>query len=100
MLCEQLGVPPVEKASNGQQAIDKCLKSKFDLIIMDLHMPILDGFGATSSIKATALHKDTIIVALSACSYNEQLIGRCKEAGFSQWLTSPVSVQQMSEDVL
>ncbi|MEQ8240224.1 MAG: ATP-binding protein [Cyclobacteriaceae bacterium] len=55
------------KAMNGQEAIDKCIEVEYDLILMDLHMPIMDGFNAAKHIRNDEnINMYTPIFALTA----------------------------------
>ncbi|MFA6191095.1 MAG: ATP-binding protein [Sulfurimonas sp.] len=56
----------VEVAFNGKEAVDLARENNYDLILMDLQMPIMDGYKATKQILELANHKNTPIVALSA----------------------------------
>jgi len=90
----------VQTAANGQAAVDKASDSYFDLIVMDLHMPVLDGFEATRQIRAGVLNKNSVVVALSASTFNSDLTKQCHDAGFSSWMTSPVVLRHLISEVL
>lgn len=47
------GINPdnIIQASNGKEAVERCLEHDFDLIMMDLNMPVIDGFKATKKIR-------------------------------------------------
>ena len=53
----------VTEAANGMEAVEKCQNHKFDIIIMDIMMPELDGFSACREIRKTS---DTPVIMLSA----------------------------------
>ncbi|MFU8784435.1 ATP-binding protein [Aliidiomarina sp.] len=74
-------------AENGQEAVDAALTDDFDLIIMDLQMPILDGFAA--SMRITASKPNTKIIALSAAS-SELDIQRSAASGIRIHLAKPI----------
>jgi len=59
-------------ATNGQDAVDLALKEEFDLILMDLSMPRMDGFKASELIREK--RSEPIIIALSASSPSDDLI--------------------------
>ena len=64
----------VTQAKDGQQAVEECEKQHFDLILTDIQMPLLDGFGETRSIRAMEKERGLprkIIVGISA---NTQVI--------------------------
>jgi signal transduction histidine kinase/FixJ family two-component response regulator/HPt (histidine-containing phosphotransfer) domain-containing protein len=83
--------------SNGQEALQAARHSRFDVILMDLHMPILDGVGATRAIRA--LPDPAIstlpIVALTADAFAETR-ERCLVAGMNDFLTKPVSPHKLA----
>mmetsp|Transcript_22082 Transcript_22082/g.34243 ORF Transcript_22082/g.34243 Transcript_22082/m.34243 type:complete len:91 (-) Transcript_22082:62-334(-) len=81
----KLGVTELEKATNGKQALAMATQATYDLIMMDLHMPIMGGVEATRLIRQ--LKKKTTIVALSAASFSPELEEECQDAGFDKWLT-------------
>ena len=64
MLADQ--VKHIMTCTNGQQAVDLAKKQKFDLIFMDIQMPVLDGVNATKQIKTDSINKDTPIIAVTA----------------------------------
>ncbi len=78
-------------ANNGKEAID-LLTSKpnyFDVVLMDLQMPILDGYEATIEIKKSALYKDLPIIAMTAHVMNDE-IAKCKEIGIQEYISKPI----------
>jgi PAS domain S-box-containing protein len=82
----------LEDAENGQQAIDKFIAGKFDLVLMDIQMPIVDGYEATTIIRSweRANHRRrTPIVALTASAL-EEAVHRTKAAGCDAHVTKPV----------
>ena len=80
----------IETASNGREGVDKALSKKYDLVLMDLQMPILDGFGAIAQLKS---HKyDVPVIALTAHAMKEER-RRCLDFGFVEHLSKPVDRQ-------
>lgn len=77
-------------AFNGLQAIEKVMSDSPDLIVMDLELPILDGWSAISKIKSMDIGKDIPIIALSAYS-TEYEIQKAKNCGVSEYLTKPIT---------
>jgi CheY-like chemotaxis protein len=82
----------LEEAEDGRQAIDKFVAGNFDLVLMDIQMPIVDGYEATSTIRVWEVvngrHR-TPIVALTASAL-EEAVHRTKEAGCDAHVTKPV----------
>lgn len=88
----------VRVAENGQEALD-CLSASaepFDLIFMDMQMPVMDGLEATAKIREQAQYKDLPIVAMTA---NAMLGDRdlCIEAGMNDYLSKPILVKDLEE---
>jgi two-component system sensor histidine kinase/response regulator len=80
------------EAEDGQEAIDKFIAGKFDLVLMDIQMPNVDGFEATSTIRVWETangRRRTPIVALTASATGEAM-QRTFEAGCDAHVTKPV----------
>ena len=78
-----------EIAGDGRQVIAACAKSKFDVILMDLNMPVMDGIEATKRLRAADDTRTIPIIGLSAT--NQQIeIQRCLNAGMDDMLTKPI----------
>ena len=82
-------------ASNGQEAIEACIAEKhYDLVLMDMQMPEVDGLEATRRIKQ--IRPELPIVATTANTYDENYIA-CREAGCDGFLTKPLQFRKMFE---
>ncbi len=86
----------VTVADNGQMALSLLEKQSFDLILMDVQMPILDGFEATAQIrnKESGSGKHTPIIAMTA----HALVGdkeRCLEAGMDDYVSKPIQPDEL-----
>jgi CheY-like chemotaxis protein len=79
---------------DGQQALDKVQEEMFDLILMDINMPVMDGLTATRAIRALpkAIARVPIIV-LTADAMNEAR-EQAMAAGATDFLTKPVQIGQ------
>ncbi|SFN45401.1 PAS domain S-box-containing protein [Paenimyroides ummariense] len=77
------------EVSDGQQALLKCTETVFDLILMDVQMPVMDGIEATRSIRMLPDYKDVPVIGISAGnSVGEK--ERCLLAGMSDFLPKPI----------
>jgi CheY-like chemotaxis protein len=90
----------VTLAGNGSEAFDKWKTCQFDLIFMDVQMPLLDGFEATRLIRqaeqSTPSHIPIIAMTAHAMSGDRE---RCLEAGMDDYVSKPIS-QQSLKDVI
>jgi PAS domain S-box-containing protein len=77
----------VEIANNGREAIQKTLNGNFNLILMDLQMPEMDGYEATRELRRCGFNRP--IIALTAHAMKEER-KRCLDSGFDDQLTKPV----------
>lgn len=83
----------IDEAENGQVAVDKLQKEKYDCILMDMQMPVLDGYSATRKIREVENEKHlpkTPIIALTAHALREDS-QKCLDAGCDDYLAKPVS---------
>lgn len=97
-LLERVGVV-VYVASNGQEALDTLHREKFDCVLMDVQMPVMDGLEATRRIRATPALMDTPVIAMTANVGNEEHT-RCREAGMDGFVTKPVRVQMLYDELV
>jgi CheY-like chemotaxis protein len=81
-------------ASNGEEAVAACREQEFDLVLMDVQMPGLDGLEATRRIRADAGARRMLIVALTAHSMAGDR-ERCIEAGMDDYLAKPVDIAEL-----
>ncbi len=79
----------VDSALSGEEALKKVLKSSYDLIILDVQMPGLDGFEVAESISGYSKTKDIPIIFLSAVSVNKQFISKGYASGGRDYMVKP-----------
>jgi len=84
----------VVPAQNGAQAVALAKEHHPDLILMDLHLPIMDGFDAARKIRKTASLEQTPIVALTALAMPGDR-ERCLAAGMNDYLSKPAELQEI-----
>jgi CheY-like chemotaxis protein len=80
----------VEVASNGLQAIDAFERRQFDLILMDCHMPVMDGYTATQKIRACGVSGRYVPIIAMTADVVETQRERCIAAGMNDFLSKPV----------
>jgi len=84
----------VSLADNGEQAIALARTQRFDLVLMDIHMPGIDGLEATRRIHALPQCHDLPVVALTAAVMDADR-ARCHEAGMVGFLAKPIDSEQL-----
>ncbi len=82
----------VEIANNGEEALQKSLSSFYDVIVMDIQMPKMDGLQATKKLRAKGYCLP--ILALTAHAMSEE-VTRSLEAGCNKHLTKPIERQDL-----
>jgi hypothetical protein len=84
-------------AGNGLEAVQAIREQRFDIVLMDLHMPLLDGVGATLAIRGLpdGVAATVPIIALTADAF-AQTRERCLMAGMNDFLAKPVSPERLS----
>jgi len=88
----------VECVCNGPAAIDKASRATFDLILLDLQMPGMDGFQTARYIRAIPAYADTPIIAVTAnCSSDYR--DRCIQTGMQGFLAKPVQSKELVQTV-
>jgi len=84
----------VSEVENGEQAVAAVQASPFDLILMDLHMPVMDGFVATQTLRAAGVKIP--ILALTAHAFHS-VEEEIEAAGFSGHITKPIDIDHLLE---
>ena len=80
-------------ANNGAEAINQLEEQHVDVILMDLQMPVMDGFEATLQLRRR-LHQDVPVIALTA-NTDPETQRRCHNAGMTAFLSKPVSLEEL-----
>jgi CheY-like chemotaxis protein len=88
-LLETVGLQ-ADAAADGQAALDLARARHYDLILMDLYMPTMDGVAATRLIRHLPGWEHTPILALTATALDEDR-QRCLDAGMDDFITKPVA---------
>ena len=83
-------------ACNGQEAVESLRRESFDLILMDLQMPEMDGYAATTTLRAAGVRIPIIAITANGTEDDKQ---RCREIGFTGYLTKPISIASLLRGV-
>ena len=94
-LLNSIGVEP-QIASDGIEAVDKVKTQNFDLILMDILMPNMDGIEATKAIRAMNDIEQPKIIAVTATDYDEYR-QNCNVAGMNDFLMKPMTRASLEE---
>ncbi len=88
------GVSEIMTASDGVEAVELAKGQQFDLVVIDIDMPRLNGIEAVRRIRDETSHKNTPIFALTART-DSKLVQQGKEVGMTGWLVKPFRNQTM-----
>ena len=87
----------IEIANNGEEGVEKALGGDFEVVLMDIQMPRVDGYQATTRLRAAGFTKP--IIALTAHALNEER-ERCLKTGCNSHLTKPIDRRQLIQSLI
>jgi two-component system cell cycle response regulator DivK len=96
-LLEHSGYEILE-ACDGQEALDVARASAPDLILLDIHMPVLDGYGTVRAMRLDEKLRNLPIVALTASAMHSDR-NRVLDAGFTAYITKPIGLKALREEL-
>jgi PAS domain S-box-containing protein len=96
-LLEIVGIR-VTIANDGMEAIQLINMQTFDLVLMDIHMPIMNGFDATQAIRRDPRYTQLPIIAMTANAMEGDR-ERCLQAGMNDYIPKPINPEQMFETI-
>lgn len=91
-----MGIEKIDSASNGEDSVEMSKSKRYDLILMDCHLPNISGFEATRLIREEDKHKNIPIHALTA-DISEETKAKCKECGMNEIVLKPFSLTSLRE---
>ena len=96
-----LGFSLVDIAGNGAEALVMLREKRYNLVLMDIQMPVLDGIAATKKIRTTNVCGGAYlpIIALTAHAQKSD-IERCREAGMNDFITKPVVAETLEKTLV
>jgi CheY-like chemotaxis protein len=81
----------VDAARDGRECLDKLKTGKYDVILLDMMMPVMDGFETLRIMRADQVLKSNKVIALTALAMKGDM-ERCIEAGANDYCTKPVDI--------
>lgn len=97
-ILEQWGVE-VSISGNGLEALQKLAEESFDIVLMDVQMPIMDGYEATRKIRSTPSLAGQCVIAITANILSEDR-QRCKEAGVNDFEPKPIDQSHLYKTLI
>lgn len=88
----------VIEAEDGQQALDRVKQTKPDLVLLDIQMPVLDGYAVLREIRQTPSIADLKIFALTAYAMQGDR-ERALQSGFDGYLTKPIDIPTVTKEL-
>ena len=85
----------VEQAEDGQEAFEWLASNEVDVIITDINMPRLDGFGLIEKLRDSVFHADRPILVLTTESSDDKKT-RARNAGATGWIVKPFDAEKLS----
>ncbi len=84
-----------DAVGDGAEAIEAFSRIRYDLVLMDVYMPIMDGYAATTGIRAHARRGEVPVIAMTANATAAER-ARCLDAGMNDFIAKPVTVDALS----
>ena len=93
---KQLRCPPLQEAENGLLALEHLRNTHFDVVLMDMQMPEMDGLSATRALRSMSLARQPLVIAMTANAYPEDRAA-CMAAGMDVFLSKPVQLETLRQ---
>ncbi len=93
LVLEEAGLT-VDEAENGRIGLDKIENVQYDVILMDVQMPVMDGFTATKKLREKGIETPIIALTANAMKGYEQ---KCLDVGYTGYLTKPIDIDSFME---
>ncbi|MCK7590550.1 ATP-binding protein [Subsaxibacter sp. CAU 1640] len=85
----------VDVAENGAIAVEKVKSSEYDVILMDVQMPIMNGYEATEKIRSLSNGKANITIIAMTANVLKEEVDKCYEAGMDDFIGKPFNTEQL-----
>ncbi len=88
----ELGID-ISTAENGKEGLDKSLSGEYDVIVMDIQMPVMDGYEAVAAMRANGIELPIVALTANAMKgYEKKVLA----AGFSHYMTKPIDLDRLT----
>ena len=84
----------VDEAENGQIGFEKAIDGQYDVVLMDMQMPVLDGYQATQKLRESGYDKPIVALTANAMTGDQE---KCINAGCNNFLAKPVNIDKLIE---
>ena len=89
----------VDAANDGLEALERARQARYDLVLMDLHMPRLNGLDATRRLRTLEGYETTPILAMTASAFDDDRAA-CRQAGMDDFVSKPVEPDKLYATLL
>ena len=90
----------IDIATDGKEAVELSIKRTYDAILMDIHMPVMDGRKATSQLRDKLLNEQQPVVIAVTASTSTEDRQKCLDAGINLFLAKPIKMQDLMNSLL
>ena len=97
-LLKKNGFDDIVVVENGEEALKAAQKEHFDIILMDMQMPIMNGFEAIEKLRQMPEYKDTPIISLTAFAMKGDR-EKCLDAGATDYIPKPIDSKEFIEKI-
>lgn len=97
-MLERLG-QACDVAGNGKEAVEMCKLITYDLVLMDMEMPEMDGLQATQAIRKSSKENQSMIIIAMTANAMEEDKKRCLAAGMNDFISKPVKLEALHESI-
>ena len=95
----QFGCDHVDEAENGILALSQLQREHYDVVLMDMQMPEMDGLEATRQLRLLPLPRQPVVIAVTANAFPEDRAA-CLDAGMDHFISKPASLEQLRSALL
>lgn len=85
----------VTLAANGKEAVDKVARESFDLVLMDVQMPVMDGYEATKTIRSGSSPGNRVPILALTANASVKDVDKCLETGMNDCISKPFTPEQL-----